>query len=459
MRDIVLTIIIFATIPFILARPHIGILVWSWLSYMNPHRLTWNFAYSLPFAQIVAIATLISLLFSKEPKKIPITSLTVIWLLFIIWMIVTTLFAFFPDDAYEQLIKVLKIQFVTFLTMMVITNKERINLLILVIALSIGFYSIKGGLFTALTGGGSRVYGPAGSFIAENNALALATLMVIPLFNYLRSIYTQKWANIALIIAMVLSTLSALGSYSRGAFLAGFVVMAFFWFKSKRKLVTALVLVIIVPLAITFMPDKWTERIMTISTRADADIQDLESMRISLPIESRDWIGWWPSDRSALGRVNAWNYSINVANHRFTGAGFESWSPATFQAYAPVVEAVHAAHSIYFAVLADHGWIGFSLFALILLMAWRTANWIIKHSKKDPELAWTGDLARMIQISLIAYGSGGAFLSLAYYDLPWHLIAILVLCKQQIVKHPKFQEHQQSSDAPYAGSTIAAERT
>ena len=33
----------------------------------------------------------------------------------------------------------------------------------------------------------------------------------------------------------------------------------------------------------------------------------------------------------------------------------------------------------------------------------------------------------MIQVSLIAYMTGGAFLSLAYFDLPWHLISILVI--------------------------------
>lgn len=38
-----------------------------------------------------------------------------------------------------------------------------------------------------------------------------------------------------------------------------------------------------------------------------------------------------------------------------------------------------------------------------------------------------GDLSRMIQVSFVAYASGGAFLSLAYFDLPWHLLAIVVL--------------------------------
>ena len=38
-------------------------------------------------------------------------------------------------------------------------------------------------------------------------------------------------------------------------------------------------------------------------------------------------------------------------------------------------------------------------------------------------------LARMLKLSLIAYMSGGAFLSLGWFDLPWHIIAIAYILK------------------------------
>src|SRR5690606_8939778 len=58
-RDIILPLIAFAAVPAAPGRPAIGLLVWSWLGYMNPHRLTWGFAYSFPFVMISAVATLI----------------------------------------------------------------------------------------------------------------------------------------------------------------------------------------------------------------------------------------------------------------------------------------------------------------------------------------------------------------------------------------------------------------
>src|SRR5690606_9051552 len=114
------TLIIVGSLPVILARPFVGILMWSWDSYMNPHRMTWGFAFDLPFAQIVAVATVLALVFSREPTRIPVRAFTVLWAFFLAWMVVTTIFALNPEAAREQLTKILKIQFFILLTMMLV---------------------------------------------------------------------------------------------------------------------------------------------------------------------------------------------------------------------------------------------------------------------------------------------------------------------------------------------------
>jgi putative inorganic carbon (hco3(-)) transporter len=50
MRDIIVTAIVFGLLPMALSRPYVGLYLYSWLSYMNPHKLTWGFATSMPFA-------------------------------------------------------------------------------------------------------------------------------------------------------------------------------------------------------------------------------------------------------------------------------------------------------------------------------------------------------------------------------------------------------------------------
>src|SRR5437763_1163606 len=93
MRDFALSLILFGSLPFILWRPTIGAFMWVWVSVMNPHRLTWGFTYDLPIAQLIAITTLVGMLFSQEPKRLPITPATVVLLLLMLWMNVSLLFA------------------------------------------------------------------------------------------------------------------------------------------------------------------------------------------------------------------------------------------------------------------------------------------------------------------------------------------------------------------------------
>ncbi|TVO73581.1 putative O-glycosylation ligase, exosortase A system-associated [Sedimenticola selenatireducens] len=408
MRDLLLVLIVFGSLPLILKQPYIGVLVWSWISYMNPHKLAWGFAKGFPFAYIVAIVLCFSIVFSRERLRIPRTGLTVLWGIFLFWMCITTLFSIFPEYATDQLIKVLKIQLVTIFTVMLMTSRRKIDLLVWVIVLSIGFYGVKGGIFTLLAGGEARVWGPAGSFIQENNSLALALLMILPLIYYLYLQAKNIWIKRGLLFSMPIVALSIFGSQSRGA-LIGIVAMGLFMvMKSKQKVLAFMAIIIIGVFGFMFMPQQWHDRMSTIEE--------------------------YEQDASAMGRINAWKYSINVANDRITGAGFDSWSSLTFAQYAPDPDAVHAAHSIYFGVLADHGWIGLLLWLGILVAAWRSNSWIIRNARDHHQLSWAVNLARMLQVSMISYGSAGAFLSLSYFDLPWHIIAIIVLVKEIVKK-------------------------
>jgi putative inorganic carbon (HCO3(-)) transporter len=407
MRDILVTLLVFGSLPFILRNAYIGVLVWSWLSYMNPHRLAWGFAYNMPFAQIVALTLFISFLFSKDKQRLPSSFTIAVWILFIIWMAIASFNAEYPEAAREMYFQILKVQVMTFITMALITDVKKLNQLIWVIVCSIGYFSVKGGIFTLLTGGAFRVYGPPSSNITENNALAVAVLMVIPLMVYLYHISSHKWVRYGLIFGIVMSLISVLGSQSRGAIIAILGVGCFFWLKTKTKLVSGAAIVLLASILFTFMPESWHERMESIYN--------------------------YQEDESAMSRINSWQYSINVANDRLTGGGLQSWSQAMFAVYAPNPDWVFVAHSIYFSVLADHGWPGLMMFLLILGLTWRSLSKVIKRTKENNNTSFNL-LARMLQVSLIAYLTGGTFLSLSYFDLPWHLIAIAILLPQLLSK-------------------------
>lgn len=401
MRDIFVTVVIFSLIPFIFKRPWVGILLWSWLGYMNPHRLAWGFAYHFPFAMIVGLVTITAFLFSREKKDMPWTRETLTLLLFIGWMLTTTLFAFYPEAAWLQWDKVWKIQLMVFLTALIITDRHKLHWLIWIIALSLGFYGVKGGFFTIMKGGVHRVQGPEGSFIAGNNEIALALVMVIPLIRYLHLQETRKWIKIGLASAMVLTGVAAIGSQSRGGLVAMLAMGFFLWLKSRNKVLTGFYMAIAVFIMVAVMPQEWYTRMSTIKT--------------------------YEQDQSAQGRINAWHTAFNVAKDRITGGGFETFQAPTFQVYAPDPDNVHDVHSIYFETMGEQGFIGFGLFMLLGVMVWIRAQQIIKRCKRDPDTQWAADLAGMIQVSLIGYAAGGAFLGMAYFDLPYHLMIVLVL--------------------------------
>ncbi|NND68831.1 MAG: putative O-glycosylation ligase, exosortase A system-associated [Halioglobus sp.] len=404
MRDIIITVMVFGMLPFILRNAWIGVLVWSWLSYMNPHRLAWGFAYTFPYAQIVAIVLLVALISSPERKTLPGNKLVFMWVLFLAWNIFCTFFAFYPEFAVEQLETVLKIQLVTFVTLMLMTSFERVNQLIWVIVFSIGFYSVKGGAFTLMTGGNFHVFGPDGSYIMENNTLAVAVLMIIPMMMYLYRFPPKPWVKQIMPICIFLSLASVIGSQSRGAVLAIAAVGGFFWLKSSAKAITAIIFVALAIFALLFMPDTYIDRVQSI-----ADYQE---------------------DSSAMERLKAWEFSINMANDRLTGGGFNSWSMENYHKYAPGAKQAFVAHSIYFGVLGDSGWPGLLIFLAILFTIYRQLVKIIKATDNNPERADFNYLARMLQISMIAFMAGGAFLSLSYFDLAWHIMAITIAMTQ-----------------------------
>lgn len=404
MRDIALSLVIFAILPFVLSRPHYGLYLYSWLSYMNPHRLAYGFAFSFPWAYITAIATLLGVMFSKEPKRMPWTREMTVLLVLILWMVVTSTFAFFPQLAWPQMEKVAKIMLMIFLTPLVINSRERVHYLVWVIVLSLAFYGVKGGIFTIAHGGSYRVQGPEGTFIGGNNEMALALLMTVPLIRYLHLAEKNRWVRLGLMTGMILTALAAIGSQSRGA-LVGAAVMGFlFWLKSRNKFFSAILIVAAVSLIASIMPASWHERMNTIEN--------------------------YQEDRSAQGRINAWWTAWNVAQERpLVGGGFEMFQYPVFKSYAPNPDMVHDVHSIYFEILGEHGFVGLGLWLLLGFLAWRTGSWVIKRAKRNPDQKWAADLAAMVQVSLVAYWVSGAFLGLAYFDLYYHLIMILVITK------------------------------
>lgn len=403
MRDIAVTLAVFGSLPLILKKPWIGIIVWTWLGFMNPHRMAWGFSTNMPFAYIVALTTFLSMMVNRVKLRIPKESEATVLALFVGWMVITTFNAVYPTLAWEQLEKVIKIQLMIFVGMVLITKPEQLLFLVWTISISIGVYGLKGGIFTIVHGGVYRVQGPPGTFIGGNNELGLAIAMTVPLLYFLARHATPVSLRPAVYAVTILNAVAAIGTQSRGALVGMAIMGAVFWLKSRQKVAVALLGILSVLIIVQIMPPEWYERMSTIKT--------------------------YEQDGSAQGRINAWWTAFNLAKARFTGGGFETFQPAVFQLYAPDPENVHDVHSIYFEALGEHGFVGLFLFLLLAVMTWRSAGIIRRATKSMPERAWWGELATMTQVSLVAYLAAGAFLGMAYFDYYYNLVLIMVVMK------------------------------
>ena len=411
MRDILLTVIVFGLVPFFFTNPVLGTYVWAWLGMMSPHRATYGFAYNLPFAYIVAIATLVPFIFSKQRRPLPVNSITVVLMLLLGWMCVTSVFALNAADVVlERVIFFGKIQLMLFVTMMLVRGRRDIERLIWIVTFSIGFYGIKGGIWTVLTGGANRVYGPQGSFFEDNNGLAVALVMIAPFVYYLYQTAKRRWLRQALMFSGVAISFAILGSQSRGALLALVSMAALLGLKSQHPVRATVLLGVLVVGAIAFMPDSWTSRMETIQT--------------------------YQADGSAMSRFYTWQTLWNVALDRpIVGAGFRTDTPEIFARYAPFDGSitfgnggVFVAHSIYFQALGEHGFPGLFLFVLLGLVTWRKAGQLAKRTRADPEFGdWVPVLMRMVQVSLLGFAVGGAFLSMMQFDIPYYIVGYVVM--------------------------------
>ena len=411
MRDVALTLIMLVLVPSIFFRPSLGPLAWAWVSMMVPHRLTFGFAYSLPFAQLVGGATLIALFAAKERHRIPwITPIRYLAYFYAVMCFTTIIALNNVGDAFDMWVKVTKVHVMLWVTIALIGGKKQILDLIKVITLSIGFYGIKGGLFTIRSGGGERVWGPTGSFFEGNNELALALVTIMPLMYFMRQTAERAWWRTVLSISLILVAFSVLGSQSRGALLAISAMALILGARSKRPVLAVSLFAIIGISLVAFMPDTWSNRMNTISSH---------------------------EDHSAQSRLYTWQMILNMVAHNPWGAGFDFWTWEVWGRYA-VTEWLlpYSPHSIYFQALGEHGILGFFFYIGMGVTSWRFCGRMIKEVGNDPEQQWLKLLAQCIQISLLSFAVGGTFLGLVNFDVPYYLVAIVGLLWRDCRKVP-----------------------
>ncbi len=407
MRDALLILATAGFLPICLRFPASGAICWAWFSIMSPHRQVWSFALGQPFNSVIAGATLIGWMLSRERKHWTSDLMPWLMLTFVLWMSFNSLFAPYPDWSWKFWDRTMRTLALVFLAFFLANNKARLQGFVWILVISLGYYGVKGGAFTISQGGVGVVYGPEDSIVRDNNQLAAAIVMVLPLVLYLRMHTKMKLLQFGLAVAIGLLVIMVFGSNSRGGVLALAATLLVFVSRTRNKMLYIVGGAVVLGVVLYFMPQSFWDRMNTVNSLDD--------------------------DSSFQGRLMAWQVATAVAIDRFPfGAGFYApqLSPI-FNSYFPGAS-THAAHSIYFQVLGEHGFIGLALYLAILLLGLRNSQLIRKQTRGRPELLWAYDLASMTQVAIIGFCIGGAALSMAYFD-GFMLLMALLSCLREVI--------------------------
>jgi len=395
MRDLLVLLLTIGCASLGLLRPWIGVLGLALFAYLNPHTYAWGFSRSLPVYLVIFSATMAGAVFNcQERRSFPWTRETKLFLLLLCWFTVTTLaHPEFPGPAKEQWVKVMKVYLGIFPTFWLINSRQKLRWLVIVISLSFGLIGLKGGIFAVGTGFHYRVWGPPNTFYGGNNEIAMALCMTLPLLLLCAKEIDSKHVKLFFYTVFTFSVCSIVSSWSRGGLLALSAVLLALVLLGRRKWLSVPILAFAVMFAIPNMPAEWTNRMHTIET--------------------------YDSDASAMSRITVWQTSIEKAlASPVTGGGFQAFR-----------EALTGPHSAYFGILGEHGFFALSLWLSLLFGTMIALERLGRRAQLHEGTAWIKDYARAIQIALLGYSVGGAFLEVDYWDYFYHLVALCALLK------------------------------
>jgi probable O-glycosylation ligase (exosortase A-associated) len=428
MRDLFFLAMLPIMLYLMAKRPFIAVGMWIWTAMFFPNAWLYGIASGIRYNLIFTAIAVLGYVALKDKPKVNFGALGGLILLFFVWTTLSTMMTEgVPEVAWDIWERFFKVILLFMFVVLIVDKKLHIDFFLGCVVLSIGFFASLEGLKYIASAGGHKIEGFYGHVLGDRNELSLAFVITLPICAYLLAEYGKQSRLIKLVLTGVIGLLvvAIIGTQSRGGFIAMLGLGVYFFMKSERKVTLAIVLVLAVAVLSHFIiTDEWSSRMNSINDAGD--------------------------DASFMGRVVAWKLSfIHAMRHPFFGGGFKSletypiWKSLSedFFAYPffytgealPDPGKPHAAHSVYFQVLGDHGFLGLGIYLAFLLRAFAGARRVARSAKAHVETHWIAALGIMLQLCIFAFCLGGAALSFAYFDLMFALYGLVVVLELRIL--------------------------
>jgi putative inorganic carbon (HCO3(-)) transporter len=407
-RELALIAVLVMLCILSLVAPRIGILVYVWFATARPD----VFAYShKPLFFFVALAVgLGSLrLIPQYPNVVRswISRLLVLMQIpvaFSIIMAVVPALCMIPYSFY------IKVVLMSLLIPIVVVDETMMRRFLLVFALSLGFVAAKFAVWGILRGGATMTSG-YGGMIGDNNGLALAMVMLVPMAWHSRELVRSWILKTVLLGITACAAATIIMTGSRGNSLALVVVVMALVLRSRQKTMALITMGLLVIPILALVGERYYERMATLrDVSADASASSrLEFARAAFHM-------WQDYPVFGVG-FGQQNYRLLATNY-LTRTSTQSL----------------VVHNTYLQTLVDSGIVALGLFLVLLFGSiWSLGRSARRIKPLRPDLVCC---PRALQVSLIGFAVGCTFYSRPDFEIfyivlggaaAWQLIARQIL--------------------------------
>ncbi|MHC4892529.1 MAG: putative O-glycosylation ligase, exosortase A system-associated [Planctomycetota bacterium] len=417
MRDLLVSLALFSLFPVAFRRPLVGLIVFSWLAYMRVQDLTWGFARSFRWSFFMALTMFAGYLVqsSKERSRLFRPDIRCTIMLGMVLMVgLSVLFterlpgSIDLETQVKRYVEFCKIITIALFTTGIIRTKEHMRLLVWIIALSLGFYGVKNGVWGIMTLARTPIIQGPGGLLFDNNDFSLALAMAVPMLWNIGMSERREVLRRAFLAMVPLTAFTVLLTHSRGGLLslAG-AVGVLVWRSKYRGRAIALSIVLGIA-AIPMLPSEMRDRFASIAD--------------------------YKNDGSANARFRSWAVAVNMAtSNPFLGVGMSNFR-GSYLRYQPNPTAqelagqdIYVAHNSYLQIWAETGTPALLLYLSMILVSLITTWRVRAKARLRYRESWIINYATMFEASLVAFMIGSTFLNRAHFDLFYHWVAVVLL--------------------------------
>lgn len=417
-----------ANAPFILALGYV------WVDTFRPQEVTYIILNSLPVAMIMGAAAIGAFMAMdrRDPPRLTLLGLTPAMMA--IWCTVTLAWAVAGDFAWTKWDVAFKTLMFAFFLPYVIRSRVHIEAMAQVYLFALAGNIIPFGVKTLISGGGYGAnlgLGSGNSGLGEGGQLSTFCLMAVPIALFLAKhalLMPKFWGvKIAYFGIIVLSVITALGTFERSALLGAGVLAIYMFMRARQKILFGIILAIVAVAVGYTTSDMFMKRMGTIGT--------------------------YQADHSAMTRILVWKWTLEFAATHPLGGGFNSYVINVLEMPGdgdtpPEVQHGRAFHSSYFEMLGEEGWPGLGLFVFAMLSTVMGLRRLAKKTRKIPHLAWCADLSDALQSGILVFMTSGAFVGIAFQPIIWYFLALSVSLREYV---RRVEDASATSTAPALG--------